>query len=111
MLKVRIYKQLVYAKAAITMFPFFKIINFDYGKILDVFSANSQTLLWIVFVLSVVFIITAVSNAANITDGIDGSNRCVGDNEVWFWFLLIWSGNSMLPIISIFSLFPMVVNW
>jgi len=33
---------------------------------------NSQTLLWIVFVTSVVFIITAISNAANLTDGIDG---------------------------------------
>jgi phospho-N-acetylmuramoyl-pentapeptide-transferase len=65
-------EQLVYAKAAITNVPFFKNNQLDYGKILDVFSSNSQTLLWIVFVLSVVFIITAVSNAANITDGIDG---------------------------------------
>ncbi|MCO6460211.1 MAG: phospho-N-acetylmuramoyl-pentapeptide-transferase [Saprospiraceae bacterium] len=65
-------QELVYAKAAITNVPFFKNNQLDYGKILDVFSSNSETLLWIVFILAVVFIITAVSNAANITDGIDG---------------------------------------
>ena len=61
-----------HAKAAITNVPFFKNNQLDYGKLFDFFNMNSQTLLWIVFVTSVVFIITAISNAANLTDGIDG---------------------------------------
>ena len=64
--------EMVHAKAAITNVPFFKNNQLDYGKLFDFFNMNSQTLLWIVFITSVVFIITAISNAANLTDGIDG---------------------------------------
>lgn len=64
--------EMVHAKAAITNVPFFKNNQLDYGELFDFFNMNSQTLLWIVFVCAVVFIITAISNAANLTDGIDG---------------------------------------
>lgn len=54
-----------------TTIPFFKFSEFDYHKISDYLGLGSKYA-WIVYVLVVIFIITAVSNGANITDGIDG---------------------------------------
>lgn len=52
-----------------TTVPFFKNNEADYGKILPFVSSDFT---WIIYVLIVIFIVTAVSNGANITDGLDG---------------------------------------
>ncbi|MCT1532330.1 phospho-N-acetylmuramoyl-pentapeptide-transferase [Sphingobacterium daejeonense] len=59
-------------KSTKTNIPFYKNNEFDYSKVLDVFGVNSPMATFFVFLVVVVFIITAVSNGANITDGIDG---------------------------------------
>lgn len=59
-------------KSTKTNIPFYKDNEFDYAKVLDMFGATSSTATFILFLLVVVFIVTAVSNGANITDGIDG---------------------------------------
>jgi phospho-N-acetylmuramoyl-pentapeptide-transferase len=56
-------------KSTYTTVPFFKNNEFDYNNLIP-FLPDEYT--WIVYVLVVIFIITAVSNGANITDGIDG---------------------------------------
>ena len=56
-------------ESTVTTIPFFKNNEFDYAA-LTCFIGEQYT--WIVYVLIVTFIITAVSNGANITDGIDG---------------------------------------
>lgn len=56
-------------KSTKTTLPFIKNNEFDYGKILPWID---QHYTWIIYVLVVILIITAVSNGANITDGIDG---------------------------------------
>ncbi len=56
-------------KSTITNVPFFKGNQFNYHDLIP-FLPDEYT--WIVYVLVVTFIITAVSNGANITDGIDG---------------------------------------
>jgi phospho-N-acetylmuramoyl-pentapeptide-transferase len=56
-------------KSTKTTIPFFKNNELDYKNILPFLGENST---WIIYVLVVIFIITAVSNGANITDGIDG---------------------------------------
>ncbi len=56
-------------KSTKTTVPFFKNNEFDYSQIIP-WLDKSYT--WIVYTLLVIFIITAVSNGANITDGIDG---------------------------------------
>lgn len=56
-------------KSTKTTVPFFKNNELDYKDILP-FLGDNYT--WIVYVLVVIFIITAVSNGANMTDGIDG---------------------------------------
>ena len=55
-------------KSTKTTIPFFKGNEADYSKI----NPFSDEYTWIIYVLVVIFIITAVSNGANITDGIDG---------------------------------------
>lgn len=59
-------------KTTLTNLPFLKGGSFDYGDILFFLGESSQHLAWIIFIPLVVFIVTAVSNAANLTDGLDG---------------------------------------
>lgn len=56
-------------KSTSTTVPFFKNNEFNYNDLVP-FLPDEYT--WVVYVLVVIFIITAVSNGANITDGIDG---------------------------------------
>ena len=59
-------------KAPITSVPFFKNNKFDYGSVVGFMGEKAHEWGWMVFALVVIFIITAVSNGANITDGLDG---------------------------------------
>jgi phospho-N-acetylmuramoyl-pentapeptide-transferase len=59
-------------KGTITTVPFFKNNQFDYSSLLGFLGENAKKYGWIVFVLAVIFIITAVSNGVNMTDGLDG---------------------------------------
>ncbi len=60
-------------KAVVSTVPFAKNNEFDYSKILFwMDEAEADKWAWIVFIPIVIFIVTAVSNGANITDGIDG---------------------------------------
>lgn len=58
--------------APITNVPFIKGQEFNYEKILTIINKNWQPFGWLIFIPVVIFIITAVSNGANLTDGIDG---------------------------------------
>jgi phospho-N-acetylmuramoyl-pentapeptide-transferase len=60
-------------KSTVSTVPFTKNNEFDYSKILFwMDEEDAQNWAWIVFIPIVIFIVTAVSNGANITDGIDG---------------------------------------
>jgi len=59
-------------KSAKTTIPFVKDNEFDYQILTQFLGETAADYWWIVFVLIVVFVITAVSNGANLTDGIDG---------------------------------------
>jgi len=60
------------SKSTKTTIPFVKANEFDYADLITWIHPNLHKHAWIVFVLVVIFIITAVSNGANLTDGIDG---------------------------------------
>jgi phospho-N-acetylmuramoyl-pentapeptide-transferase len=60
------------AKAPITTIPFVKNHEFNYAKIISVFGDDYENYAWLVFIPMVIFIVTAVSNGANMTDGLDG---------------------------------------
>jgi phospho-N-acetylmuramoyl-pentapeptide-transferase len=59
-------------KSTITNVPFYKDNEFDYAKVLTVFGDQYEKYSLVVFLLFVIVIVTAVSNGANLTDGIDG---------------------------------------
>lgn len=55
-------------KSAKTSIPFLKDTELNY----NIFTGGNDTAAWIVYILVAIFVITAVSNGANLTDGIDG---------------------------------------
>ena len=55
-------------KSLKTSIPFHKDTMLDY----KVFTGNNETLAWLLYIVVAIFVITAVSNGANLTDGIDG---------------------------------------
>ncbi len=59
-------------KSTKTTIPFYKNNEFDYSSLLSWMGDGYQKFAWIIFIPIVILIITAVSNGANITDGIDG---------------------------------------
>ena len=60
------------SKSTKTTIPFVKSNEFNYADLITWIHPGLEKYAWIVFVLVVIFIITAVSNGANLTDGIDG---------------------------------------
>jgi phospho-N-acetylmuramoyl-pentapeptide-transferase len=59
-------------KTTKTTIPFFKDNEFDYEFLIPIKGAWAQKLAWVVFIIVVIFVVTAVSNGANLTDGLDG---------------------------------------
>jgi len=59
-------------KRPLTTIPFVKNNEFDYSWLVWFSGKYADHLVWIIFVLAIIFIVTAVSNGANITDGLDG---------------------------------------
>lgn len=60
------------SKSTKTTIPFVKGNEFDYADLITWISPELKEYAWIVFIIISIFIITAVSNGANLTDGIDG---------------------------------------
>tara|TARA_R100000935_G_scaffold44696_2_gene67597 strand:+ start:15170 stop:16402 length:1233 start_codon:yes stop_codon:yes gene_type:complete len=59
-------------KSLQTTIPFVKENEFNYESLISWTGENSKDYVWLIFIPIVIFIITAVSNGANLTDGIDG---------------------------------------
>ena len=81
-------------KAVMTNIPFFKNNELDYTDILTSIDPSLAHLGWLIFIPVVIFIVTAVSNGANLTDGIDG--LAAGSSAIIMLALLVmaWvSGN------------------
>ncbi|MBE9575286.1 phospho-N-acetylmuramoyl-pentapeptide-transferase [Flavobacterium proteolyticum] len=59
-------------KSTATTIPFMKNNEFDYAEVLSFMGDGYKDYAWLIFIPMVILIITAVSNGANLTDGIDG---------------------------------------
>ncbi|MFT4667857.1 MAG: phospho-N-acetylmuramoyl-pentapeptide-transferase [Gammaproteobacteria bacterium] len=64
--------EFVDVKTTLTNVPFFKGKEPAYSGLLFFLGANAKGLVWLIYIPFIIFIITAVSNGANLTDGIDG---------------------------------------
>ncbi|MFP4018646.1 MAG: phospho-N-acetylmuramoyl-pentapeptide-transferase, partial [Bacteroidales bacterium] len=60
------------SKTTVTTIPFMKDNEFDYAYLVSFLGKHKETGAWIVFVIVTILIVTAVSNGANLTDGLDG---------------------------------------
>ena len=67
-------------KAPQTTIPFVKNNNLDYASLTRWMGKHAQTGGWILFILVTIIVVTAVSNGANLTDGLDG--LCTGTSAV-----------------------------
>lgn len=59
-------------KTPITTIPFVKSHEFNYSRLISWIGKGAEQFSWLIYIIIVTFIITAVSNGANITDGLDG---------------------------------------
>ncbi len=59
-------------KSTQTTIPFVKNNNFDYADLVPFLGDHAQTAGWIIFILVTILVVTAVSNGANLTAGLDG---------------------------------------
>jgi phospho-N-acetylmuramoyl-pentapeptide-transferase len=59
-------------KSTETTLPFIKNHEFDYSRLLWFLGEDAKKYAWLIFIPVVIFVITAVSNGANMTDGLDG---------------------------------------
>jgi phospho-N-acetylmuramoyl-pentapeptide-transferase len=59
-------------KSPQTTIPFFKNNNFNYSSLTKWLGDHAETGAWIAFVIITIFFVTATSNGANLTDGLDG---------------------------------------
>ena len=67
-------------KSLKTTIPFVKGHNLDYSKIMGFCGKNSNAAGWILFVVMTIIVVTAVSNGANLNDGMDG--MCAGNSAI-----------------------------
>lgn len=65
-------KRFVKVKTPITTIPFVKNHEFNYSKLITWMGKGAENYTWIIYIIIVTLIITAVSNGANLTDGLDG---------------------------------------
>ena len=65
-------RRFVKVKTPITTIPFVKNHEFNYSRLESWIGPGAEKYTWIIYILIVTFIITAVSNGANLTDGLDG---------------------------------------
>ena len=64
--------QMAYVKTTLTNVPFFKGNQLDYATLIGFLGENADKWIWVIFIPIIIFIVTAVSNGANMTDGLDG---------------------------------------
>ncbi len=66
------FEEFAYVKTTLTNVPFLKGHRLDYSQFLPFLGDNANRFVWLIFIPLVIIIVTAVSNGANLTDGIDG---------------------------------------
>lgn len=67
-----IQKNYVNVRTPITTIPFVKSHEFNYARLISWIGPGAKHFTWLLYIIIVIFIITAVSNGANMTDGLDG---------------------------------------
>ena len=83
-------------KATKTTIPFVKNNEFNYHWLVPMEGSTGDVLTWIIYVFAAIFIITAVSNGANLTDGLDGLSAGVSAAVVAVLGVLAYLGGHVI---------------
>ena len=76
-------------KSLQTTIPFFKNHNLNYSDVMSFCGKYKVAAGWVLFVLMTIFVVTAVSNGANLNDGMDG--MCAGNSAIIGFALLVFA--------------------
>jgi len=78
--RIEVVHQQKAEKSLKTTIPFIKSHNLDYSEIMSFCGKHKVAAGWILFVIMTIFVVTAVSNGANLNDGMDG--MCAGNSAI-----------------------------
>lgn len=78
--RIEVVHQQKAEKSLKTTIPFLKSHNLDYSEIMSFCGKYKTAAGWILFVIMTIFVVTAVSNGANLNDGMDG--MCAGNSAI-----------------------------
>ena len=78
--QIEVVHQAKAEKSLKTTVPFFKANNLDYSSVMSFCGKHKTAAGWILFVLMTIIVVTAVSNGANLNDGMDG--MCAGNSAI-----------------------------
>ena len=78
-----------YVKSLQTTIPFIKNHNLNYSDVMSFCGKYKVAAGWVLFVLMTIFVVTAVSNGANLNDGMDG--MCAGNSAIIGFALLVFA--------------------
>ena len=79
-----------------TTIPFFKDNELDYSEISNSIFKYGDRLLWIIFIPVIIFIISAVSNSNNLTDGLDGLSAGLSAIIVFTLGVFAWTSGNII---------------
>ncbi len=90
------FSQLEEVRSYKTTIPFFKDNELNYSEISDIFFKNGDKFLWLILIPIIIFIITAVSNSNNLTDGLDGLSAGLSAIIVFTLGVFAWTSGNVI---------------
>ena len=90
------FSELQEVKSFKTTIPFFKNNELDYSEISNAIFKHGDRLLWIILIPVIIFIISAVSNSNNLTDGLDGLSAGLSAIIVFTLGVFAWTSGNII---------------
>ena len=90
------FSQLKEVKSYKTTVPFFKDNELNYGEISNSLFKNGDKFIWLIIIPIIIFIISAVSNSNNLTDGLDGLSAGLSAIIVFTLGVFAWTSGNII---------------
>ena len=90
------FSQLKEVKSYKTTVPFFKDNELNYSEISNSLFKNGDKFIWLIIIPIIIFIISAVSNSNNLTDGLDGLSAGLSAIIVFTLGVFAWTSGNII---------------
>ena len=90
------FSQLKEIKSYKTTVPFFKNNELNYSEISNILFKNGDKMIWLIIIPIIIFIISAVSNSNNLTDGLDGLSAGLSAIIVFTLGVFAWTSGNII---------------